>query len=81
MLSQTPNVRVFLRNLDTGLFLKVGDGKEWAASTDEAHEFKSVPEAIDFATKARLGRLEAFLVSGEAKGGICLPDPDSPEGF
>ena len=70
------NVRVFLRSLETGLLFK--EGKEWTASHDEARDFRSVTGAVEFATKEKLKRVEAFLVAGSMKAGIWLPDPDSP---
>jgi hypothetical protein len=74
MASQTSHLRVLLRNLETGLLFK--SGSEWITSAEEARDFKSVPEAIEFAAKEKLRGMEAFLISGEAKGGIRLPDPD-----
>jgi hypothetical protein len=54
-------MRTLLRHVPTGLYVQSAD--QWTGSPDEAHDFKSMSEAIRFVEKASLSRMELAFYS------------------
>jgi len=56
-------MKVFLRDVDTGLFLRRPSG--WVESLFEATDFREIEHAQEYATTCQKPNLEVFLTSDD----------------
>ena len=54
-------MKTLLRHVSTGLYVQSAD--QWTGDPDQAHDFKTMSEAIRFVEKAGLSRMELVFVS------------------
>jgi hypothetical protein len=54
-------MRTLLRHVSTGLYVQ--SAEQWTGNPDEAHDFKTMSEAIRFVEKAGLSRMELAFMS------------------
>jgi hypothetical protein len=54
-------MRTLLRHVPTGLYVQ--SAEQWTGSPNEAHDFKTMSEAIRFVEKAGLSKMELAFVS------------------
>ncbi len=54
-------MRTLLRHVPTGLYVQSAD--EWTGNIEEAHDFKTMSEAIRFVEKVGLRKMELAFVS------------------
>ena len=57
-------MRTLLRHVPTGLYVQSAD--QWTGSAEEAHDFKTMSEAIRFVEKAGLSKMELAFVSTQS---------------
>ena len=54
-------MRTLLRHVSTGLYVRCAD--QWTGDPDEAHDFKTMSEAIRFVEQSGLSKMELAFVS------------------